>query len=331
VEVLNSSYLVGDFVNVTIRTYPTVSQANLSISFLNTTTFDTTTVLDQPLTLTDGRISEVYYSATWPTDLRKALSYYAEANASVSKRTVEDQDYFSFDVFYVNVETNESRYLSGQRVKVTTSTTWAQAGAALTLRVSNSTHLYRTYNTSGIEPDGMAYNTIDTTGWPVEDYEIEASVVSGFDYMRNGTATFKVFIRTFNIYATLDASSYTDFTMPALTITTVPGQTNANLTLTVDGLEGEYYAFTKTGFDSSTYLYGVPLLKQPNGTNIIEVKVVSSAGTNETSAILSYTHSAGMSVIPESFLLETLLIIGSTPIFYHAVRKRRQRQSSEKL
>jgi hypothetical protein len=47
VEVENSSYLVADFVNVTIRTYPAVSQANLSISFFNTTTFDVTTVLDQ--------------------------------------------------------------------------------------------------------------------------------------------------------------------------------------------------------------------------------------------------------------------------------------------
>jgi hypothetical protein len=112
--------------------------------------------------------------------------------------------------------------------------------------------------------------------------------------------------------------------MPALTITTTPGQTNANLTLTVDGLEGEYYTFTKNGFDSTTYLYGVPLLKQPNGTDIIEVKITSSAGTNETGAILHYTHSADMSVIPESFLLETLLLVGSSPVVYYAVRKRRK-------
>jgi hypothetical protein len=70
----------------------------------------------------------------------------------------------------------------------------------------------------------------------------------------------------------------------------------------------------------------VPLLKQPNGTNFIDVTITSSAGTNDTSAILHYTHSPGMLVVSEPFILETLLLVASSPIVYYAVRKRRKAQ-----
>jgi hypothetical protein len=326
VEAEKYSYLLGDQVNITIRTYPTITKAGLSIFFANYTAFPPTikTVVDQNVTLSNGRTTRQYSSASWPVGRRARALYNALANASVSGETVDAVAFFNLDVFDVEVETNKNEYLAGQSVQVTTSTDPTQAGATLTLRISNSSDLVRTIGPITLLADGTSVNQIDTTGWPVEDYEIEASVVNTNHYMRNNTASFKVIKRTFNIYATLDASSYTDFMMPALTITTTPGQTNANLTITVDGLEGEYYTFTKNGFDSTTYLYGVPLLKQPNGTDIIEVKITSPAGTNDTTAILQYTHSPNMSVIPESFLLETLLLIGSSPVVYYAVRKRRK-------
>jgi hypothetical protein len=330
VEVEELFYIVGDPVNVTIRTYPTVSQANLSMALFNFTIFDQTFFKDEEVTLTNGRAEKLYDSTSWPVDRRgKTIIYSANVNASVSGRTVEDQASFFLDVFSVDVDTDKNSYLPGQMVEVTTTTEPSQAGGTLTLRVSNSSSdIVKTIGPSAIGADGTSTSTIDTTGWPVDEYDIEASVIKG-NYMRNDTGSFDIYLRTFNIFATLDAFSYSDFAMPALTISTTPGQTNSNLTLTVDGPGGEYYEFTKTEFDSTTYLYGVPLLKQPNGTDTITVQITSSTGTNDTSATpatLFYRHSPDLVVVSEPFLLQTLLLLGSSPIFYYAAKKRRQRQ-----
>jgi hypothetical protein len=334
VTVQNSSYFIGDPLNVSIRTYPTVSQAGLTIFSESFTTtppyFQIVKVVDQYVSLTNGKATVFPSSTTW-----KPESYQALGNATVSSLTAEDTDYFSLYAFLVNVGTNKDEYLSGQTVNVTTTTTPKKGGASFTLTVTNSTDdTIWTYGPSTLRSDGTAVNLITTTNnWPVDTYTVKASVTStvqGTQYVINDTSNFDIIKRTFNIYATLSSLTYSGYVMPLLNITTVAGQTNANLTITIQGpylyytgTAGEEYLFTKTQSDFTQYLYNLPLPIGPNGTRYILVQVDSSAGTNKTYAYLTYTHTNEV-VVSEPFLLQTLLLLGSSPLFYIAIRKRRE-------
>jgi hypothetical protein len=333
ITVQNSTYYIGNPVNVSIRTYPSITQSGLEISFFNYTSFKLVKVVNQYVTLTNGKAIVLPNSSTW-----KPESYDAIANATVNSNNVEALDYFNLEAFSVDVETDKGAYLPGQSVNATTTTTPNQGVKQFRLKVTNSTDdVIWTYGPSNLRSDGTAVNLISTTGWRVGRYTVEASVTStvqGTQYVINSTSDFNIYSRTFNIDAKLSSYTFSGYVMPLLNITTSPGQTNANLTITIQGpdyyiaTQGVEYLFKKTLFDSTQYLYNLPLPIAPNGTRIIRVQVDSSAGTNLTQSILSYTHTNEV-VVSEPFLLQTALLIGLSPLFYVAIKKRKEPALSE--
>ena len=329
VAVQDHTNYIGNPVNVSIRTYPTITQSGLEISFFNSTSFKTVKVVDQYVTLTNGTAIVLPNSSTW-----KPESYDAIANATVNTKNVEDLDYFNLKAFSVDVGTDEGEYVPGQSVNVTTTTTPSQGVKQFRLRVTNSTDdVVYAYGPSNLRSDGTAVNLISTTGWPIDSYTVEASVTStvqGTQYVINSTSDFDIYSRTFNVDATLSSYTFSGYVMPLLSITTSPGQTNANLTITIQGpdyysvTQGQEYLYKKTLFDCTQYLYNLPLPIAPNGTRTIRVQVDSSAGTNSTQPIhLSYTHTNEV-VVSEPFLLQTALLVGLSPLFYVAIRKRKE-------
>jgi hypothetical protein len=325
---------IGNPVNVSIRTYPNITQSGLEISFFNYTSFKTVKVFDQYVTLTNGKAIVLPNSNTW-----KPESYDAIANATVNSKNIEGLDYFNLEAFSVDVETDEGSYLPGQSVNVTTTTTPSQGVKQFRLKVTNSTDdVVYAYGPSNLRSDGTAVNLISTTGWPIGNYAVEASVTStvqGTQYVINNTSDFDIYSRIFNVDATLSSSTFSGYVMPLLSITTSPGQTNANITITIQGpdyysvTQGQEYLFKKTLFDCTQYLYNLPLPIAPNGTRTIRVQVDSSAGTNSTQPLhLSYTHTNEV-VVSEPFLLQTALLVGLSPLFYVAIKKRRESALSE--
>jgi hypothetical protein len=314
INVQNSSYFIGDTVKVSIRTYPNVSSASLTIHPYS----QMVNVVNQQVPLTNGKAAVSLNSSSWPPEY-----YNTTCTATVASKTVRDTTSFSLVPFSVNVDTDKSQYLSGQTVNVTTSTTPKKSGAKFTLDVTDSAdNVVWSSGPSTLRSDGTAVNPINTNNWAVDTYSVTASVTStvqGIQYVINDTSSFDIIEPTFDIYATLSSFSCSDFQMPLLNITTVPGQTNANLTITIRGsyyygpspTEGLEYNFTKTQFDCSQYKYNLPLPVAPNGSRMIYVTVSSPEGTNSTYSspfpLIYYSHTNAASVSKPP------LLVGSSP------------------
>ena len=288
VDVLGYSYYVGEFVNVSIRALPAVSQAGLQIWFTDYSVFPPiiNVVVDEYVTLTNGEALKSYNSTDWPPyDL-----YMATANATIDTKDVIDVDFFSLLTFSVNVECNKLEYVSGENVTITISTTPSQPSAEFNVTVTNSTlHEVWTYGPSNLDSNGEAVVIMDTTDLPVDSYDVEA-VVNNTMYEETGDDYFDIIEPTFNIYAEVDPLLITGYAMPLLNITTNPAQTNANLSIVIGMGVGIYYKLNKTVFDCSSYQYALPLPVMPNGTYFIQVVATSAIGTNSTYDVLSYSH-----------------------------------------
>jgi len=131
VDVEYFTYIVGDLINVTIRTYPTVSQAGLQISALS---FPPTIVVDEFVPLTNGKATRSYDSSAWTPN-----TYHVIANATIDSTTVSAPNSFFLDAFRVDVSCDKYEYFVGEDVNITVSTKPEQANAEYNITVTNST------------------------------------------------------------------------------------------------------------------------------------------------------------------------------------------------
>ena len=279
------SYFVGELVNVSIRTYPTVTEAGLSIFILDYSTWPPLyqVVVDEVVPLTLGEAHRSYDSSGWtPSD-----SYQALCNVTIDTRLVTDMSYFSLRAFDVDVECDKWQYLVGSPVNISISTTPPKPGATFNITVSKDWVEVWT-NASVLDSYGKASVVMSTTGFETGYYDVDVTVSDGI-YEEEGSDSFSLIVEIFAIFASVNPYINQGYAMPNLTITTVPGQTDANLTILVGaGWALETYQFVKTNFDVSYYEYFLPLPGMPLGT-YVTVGVNSGAGTNETTVWLQYT------------------------------------------
>jgi hypothetical protein len=272
-----STYYMGQNVNISIRTYPSVPNAGLSIYSLFSPP-----VVDEFMSLVNGRGSMLYDSSTWPPAF-----YLVDCNVASPPVDATDQGYFYLNPFTVQVYTDKSEYLVGEQANITVSTTLPQAGAAYNLTLKNSTDFKIWSYASNLDSHGKTSVLLDTANLMLGDYRIDA-VVNNTHYERSDYDTFTVISRVFDIYASVNPYTNTDYTMPDLNVTVVPQQTNANISIAVFGWTGTYYTFTKEHFNISTYDYLIPTVGMPNGTYYVDVTVKSTAGTNSTWSFFHY-------------------------------------------
>ena len=283
VEVEYYGYIIGDLVNVSIRTYPTVTQAGLKIYAFG---FPPTTVVDEYVALTNGKATRSYDSTPWTPG-----SYSVIANATIDSSTVDDYDYFLLEAFEVHVSCDKYTYSAGEDVNITISTEPEQPNAKFNITVTNSTWQTVWTYTDHLDGNGQASVLMPTTELPPDSYDVDVWV-NNTQYVEWGYEWFEVVKKTFNIEASIDPPIVSDYAMPHLTITTDLGQTNANLSLMCHPLScyGDVYMFNKTNFDCSSYEYLLPMPGMGNNTYYVEVIVASDAGTNRTFVSLSYSH-----------------------------------------
>jgi hypothetical protein len=330
-------FFIGDQFNITIRTYPTITRAGLRVArerHIGPPYFvELVTVVDQNVTLTNGQATVLLNSSMW-----KPGSYRAFANATIDSRLIGEDIFFDLGAFSVSVVTNaraiqrdyDEEYeaprviAQGATINLTTETTPKQAGAPLRITITNSTGDVVYNSTSTLDSNGTAVTLINTDNWPVDHYDVESTVtntVQGTQFAIDGSAGLDFVARSFNLDVYLPSYSYSEYVMPALNITTSPGQTNSNLTIMMSAGEVKY-EFKATGVDTTRFSYNLPLPIAPNGTGIVEVDVVSPSGKNRTDTYLSYTHLDEV-VVSEPVLLQTVLLVGFSPLFYLAIRKQR--------
>jgi len=358
---------VGDQVNVSIRTYPTVSEAGLSIFRYSFWPPLHEVVVDEVVSLTGGEAHESYDSSGWtPSD-----SYQATCNITIGTKLVMDMAYFSLKAFEVDVDCDKWQYVVGSPVNISLSTTPPRPGATFNITVSKDWEEVWTHGPSTLDSHGEASVIMDTAGFEVGYYDVDVIVSDGI-YEEEDSDSFSLIVETFAIFANINPYMNQGYAMPNLTITTVPGQTNANLTITVGtGWLMEAYQFNKTNFDVSYYEYFVPLTGMPSGT-YVTVEINSGVGTNDTTVWIGYTSLVDTdgdglsdaqeatlftnpnnpdsdgdgffdgievfygsnplnpaSVIPEFGIPQLILILCMTATFYVAIRRKIIRQNQE--
>lgn len=363
VSVDEYSYYIGDLVNVSMRTYTSISQAGLQIFLFG---FPPVVVVDEYVLLTGGKGSKLYDSSGW-----SPAFYSVSCNVTIGARTSFDYGYFSLIAFDVDVETDKYSYVAGERVNITTSTNPPQPSAIFNLAITNSTDdEVWSDGPSNLGLGGNASVLFNTAGLPPDDYTITA-VVNNTHYEETGYGYFEIplIVHTFDILADISPYSNTGYSMPRLNTTVVPGQTNANLTIEVSRGGTTYYSFTKDNFDVSTYIYFIPAVALPNGSYTVDVSVTSLVGTNSTGDYFYYANGIdadgdGLSdsaeqtlvteahnpdtdgdgffdgmevyhgsdpldpliVIPESSFMQAVILACTTPLLY-LIAKRRARPS----
>lgn len=299
--VLTYYLYIDQLANFTIRTYSTVSQAglNVSYSYFNFTTFSLVTVklVDQFVPLTFGMASISLATTGWPEEFLTI-----NANATVGTKKVFDSGFFSLAAFDVFASTDKNNYvLPNTSVNLTIATTPIQVGAVYNISITDSGYIEvwrfgAANGTNILDAQGHASKSITTTDWLPDTYQVTVTV-NNTKYQETDYDYFTLYMRTFNIYATLPSGyydpGYSNYVMPVLNITTSPGQTNANLTL--DMRYSSYYTYShfklvKTGFDASLYQYLLPLPEMQDGSRSIQITVKSSLGVNSTSISLYFTH-----------------------------------------
>ena len=275
-------YYIGQMVNVTVRTYSTVSQASLQI--FSAYPFPAVFPLNDTLTLTDGRASELYNSSTWPPRF-----YTVACNATVGLMPIVGYGSFTLDAFAVDVASDKSNYAAGQVVNITVSTTPQQPNAWYNLTVRNSTgSLFGTFGPSQLNGNGETSLTFNTTGLIPDFYDVEA-FVNNTKYVVSGTDGFEIVMSTFNIFASVEPYSNTGYAMPILNVTVTPAQTRANMTIQFSSPAPNYFFF-KHDINFSTYLYLLPAIDIGNGTHYVGVSVASNTGTNATYTYFTYSN-----------------------------------------
>lgn len=275
-------YYIGEMINVSIRTHPTVFEAGLQISSMFP--FPSIIVVDENVTLTDGQAHKLYNSSDWlPRDY-----YEVNCNATIGTETVHGSTGFSLEPFDVDVECDKYEYTAGEAVNITISTTLPQPSAEFNLTIINSTGAeIWTYGPSYLDLKGEASEEFDTTGFPPDAYEIEA-FVNNTKYVQWAYEYFEIVVPTFDIFATVESNNV-GYTMPRLNTTVIPEQANANLTIAVTSFVGTCYTFTKS-LSISTYIYFIPAIGTPNGTYSVDLSVTSAVGTNSTWCQFSYSN-----------------------------------------
>lgn len=285
VEVEKFTYYIGEMVNVSIRTRPTVAQAGLQISSLFA--WPTEIVVDEMVSLTNGKAQKLYDSSSW------AIEYYdVTCNATIDSETVEDSTSFSLETFSVSVYCDEYDYKAGEIANITISTTPSQPNAEFNLTITNSTHAeIWSYGPSHLNSQGESSVTFNTTGLPPDDYKV-TGVVNNTKYEEEDYDYFYIVeaVPIFDISALVEPYANTGYAMPRLDITVSPMQTNANLTIEVTSYTGDYYTFIKENFNISAYTYFIPAVGMPNGTYWTSVSVTSAIGTNSTGDSFSYNN-----------------------------------------
>lgn len=351
-------YLIGDHVNVSVRTYASISHARLRIyqfGFL-----PSLPVVDESMTLTNGKASKLYDSSSWSEG-----NYVVTANVTVGARVGIDITYFALAAFLVSVNTDKYHYAAGELVNITTSTIPSQANALFNLTITNSTYaIVWTHGPAHLNSSGVASVQFNTSGLPPDDYSIKV-VVNTTHYEETGYASFVIPLRTFDIYATVEPYMNTGYVMPNLNTTVVAEQTDANITIEVSSGANSYYTFTKNSFNISTYDYLIPAVDLPNGTYSVDVSVASAIGTNSTSDSFHYSNGKDSdgdglpdsqegtigtnpynpdtdrdgffdgievfhgsnpldphSVIPEQILMQLIALVCTTPLIYLVARRK---------
>lgn len=285
---------IGQPVNASIRTYSTVPQVGLNITYQDSNPpYLTKEVVNQYVTLMNGKATISFNSVSWPEAFFTAMS-----NATIGSRKVNDMDYFSLSPFSLDSYTDKTNYVLGSNVNLTIQTTPQQAGAMYSVSVINYTsYQWWKDGPSSLDSTGHISKIIPAASWPVGNYYVYVTVNSTINntlYQQTDTNYFYIINRKFNIYAILPSlypsyyyGSLSGYVMPVLNITTSPGQTNANISIQIYNS----YKLDKTGFDVSSYQYLLPFPVMKNGTYSITVSVKSSIGTNSTTAaLIFYSH-----------------------------------------
>ena len=266
----------------------------MSYSYFNLTTYsyDTVKFADQFVPLTNGEASISLATAGWPEEFLDVA-----ANATIGTKTVFDSDYLSLNTFDVYAQPDQYRYvLPNTSVNLTITTTPMQVGAAYNISITNSSfvEVWRFGAANGtniLDAQGKASKIITTAGWLPDTYDVTVTV-NNTQFVETDSTSFSLYTRIFNIYISVTGGffpSFSNYAMPMLNVTTSPGQTNANLTITLN--YPTYYMFEKTSFDSSFYQYFIPFTEMNNESfGVLEVTVTSSIGENSTSDYNSYTH-----------------------------------------
>jgi len=267
-------YYIGQQVNVSIRTYSTVSEAGLTIyhGFM-----PPEVVAHEYIPLTDGHGSKLYDTSSWSPDY-----YYVICNATINLDTAFASAYFYLDAFSVNVDTDKYTYTAGEPVNISISTTPPQSNAIFNVTITNSTDdVIWTYGPSNLDVNGEASVIFDSTDLPPDDYLIKVWV-NNTHYERSDTVSFEIAATVFDIYADVQPYYNSGYAMPVLNTTVVPAQSHANITIEVSAWFGTVYTFTKEDFSISTYNYLLPVVGMSNSTYWVDVHVSSSGGTNST-------------------------------------------------
>lgn len=276
------TYYIGEQINVSIRTYASVSLAGLQIH--SPFPMPPIIAVDENISLTNGKAYKLYDSSSW-----MPRQYFVNCNVTIGTQTVYGFAYFDLEPFDVHVECDKYEYVAGEAANINVSTTLPQPSAVFNLTITNSTGAeIWSYGPSNLDLNGEASVIFDTIDLPPDQYEVEA-FVNNTQYVQSGYDYFEIIIATFNILALVESSNV-GYTMPSLNITVVPEQTNANLTIEATDFMDPYYTFTKENFDISTYNYFIPTIGVPNGTYWIDISVTSAIGRNSTWCSFSYSN-----------------------------------------
>ena len=282
VTVDKALYYIGNMVNVSIRTYPTISEVSIRIyspyPFL-------VTPVDEYVSLTEGRAYKLYNSSSWQPRV-----YVVWCNVTIDTKTVAASSSFTLKPFAVDVECNKYKYVAGEIVNINVSTAPSQPSVEFNLTITNSTmDEIWSYGPSDLDENGTATVTFNTSSLSPDSYRITA-VVNNTQYSESSFTTFTIFVPTFNIYASVKPSTNSGYTMPHLNLTVVPEQLNAKLKVKVTTFLKTYYTFTKENVNISSYAYFIPATGLPNGTYWAVVSVTSNIGTNSTSGWFFYSN-----------------------------------------
>ncbi|RLI35888.1 hypothetical protein DRO55_04675 [Candidatus Bathyarchaeota archaeon] len=288
-DVENYYYVFNDTVFVNMRTLPTVSQIDLKI-YQGYEWEPTYTAFTGTVNTTDGvGTFEITTNSSWP------IGYYVvKGYVTVDSEVYENFDTFELKAFLMNACVDEYRSIIGEDdyVNVTVTTGPLQANASLLIGVYEwvDWEYVKVWNTTTLlGPYGNACVPIPLAGLSEGYYDVEVAVTSG-GYTEYYYTGFELIERSFNVFASVDPWENIGYSMPILTVTAVPAQVDANVTINVIyGLT--YYSYSLTDSNLSSISVPLPFAAIPSGNYWIEVWIESPAGSNGTWT--SVTYSAG--------------------------------------
>jgi len=278
------TYYLGENITVTVYSLPAINQATIEVEH-----WDTGKIMYQKVVnLTDGQATVVIETnSSWPTG-----SYWAKGSVTVDSTVYTDYRFFELTEYSVSAFLDRYLYFRGlQNATLTIRTYPAQPNASFQVQLMRWSDGYESIwnTTSQLTPYGNASIIIPLTELNLtEDYYDIKVTVNSSGVVKYAWEFFYLEKKTFDVVASVDAYNLVGYSMPILTVTTSPGQTQANATIHVSGFNF-YYKCNLTNTDITEVTIPLPFAALKNDSYSIGVFVDSSAGSNKSWTWVQYS------------------------------------------